>query len=314
MDSRPVRTLALAAGTFVALCAPAAAAAPGPNDNANDRAHEQAAQPTTPPAAEGAGQRADAGRPEDVGGGGGGNTPPADPPGNNGTIKVDQIPIDDIHPNNEPHVDCTFGIDFYGFDEGEDFEAHVIFEGHAPTGGGVLVEDTVFIGEDGNEGGGSEAGIDASRTYDLSDALAGIEPQDQHGWHVKLTIHADGSQGADTKHKVFWVDGCRPESDEETPPLVPPLVPPVLDTTVVPPADVAPQVVTPPPAPEGLAPQGVLGNQVVNTAAAPAAEVLGVQQTRPQSLARTGTPAGLLAALGAGLVLAGTAVRRNLAR
>ena len=28
------------------------------------------------------------------------------------------------------------------------------------------------------------------------------------GFHVKLTIHADGSQGADTKHKVFWVQPC----------------------------------------------------------------------------------------------------------
>ena len=24
----------------------------------------------------------------------------------------------------------------------------------------------------------------------------------------KVTIHADGSQGADTKYKVFWVTGC----------------------------------------------------------------------------------------------------------
>ena len=25
---------------------------------------------------------------------------------------------------------------------------------------------------------------------------------------MKLTINADGSQGADVKHKVFWVTGC----------------------------------------------------------------------------------------------------------
>ncbi len=30
----------------------------------------------------------------------------------------------------------------------------------------------------------------------------------QQGYHVKLTIHAPGSQGADTKHKVFWVEPC----------------------------------------------------------------------------------------------------------
>jgi hypothetical protein len=27
---------------------------------------------------------------------------------------------------------------------------------------------------------------------------------------VKLTIDAEGSQGADSKHKVFWVSGCKP--------------------------------------------------------------------------------------------------------
>src|SRR4029077_3792435 len=63
----------------------------------------------------------------------------------------------------------------------------------------------VFIGEDDNSGGGSEAGLDAQETYTLS--FTGT-PHPQQGFHVKLTIHADGSQGADTKHKVFWVTGC----------------------------------------------------------------------------------------------------------
>ena len=31
----------------------------------------------------------------------------ADPPGNNGTIKIDDVAFDD-HPNNEPHVGCVF--------------------------------------------------------------------------------------------------------------------------------------------------------------------------------------------------------------
>src|SRR5919199_144906 len=39
------------------------------------------------------------------------------PPGNNGTIKVDNAPFDNA-PNNEPHVGCTFQIDFYGYDQG----------------------------------------------------------------------------------------------------------------------------------------------------------------------------------------------------
>jgi hypothetical protein len=129
------------------------------------------------------------------------------PPGNNGTIKVDDVPFDD-HPDNEPHVGCVFQVDFYGYDEG-DLDATVTFEAHPPTGPvQVLLRDTVFIGEDDNSGGGSEAGLDASETYTLD--LTGIEPHPVQGFHVKLTVNAEGSQGADVKHKVFWVTGCVP--------------------------------------------------------------------------------------------------------
>ena len=132
------------------------------------------------------------------------------PPGNNGTVKIDDTPFDD-HPNNEPHVGCVFQVDFYGYDEG-DLDATVTFEAHPPTlrdgDDQVLLTDTVFIGEDDNSGGGSEAGLDASETYTLD--LTGIEPHANQGVHVKLTVHAEGSKGADVKHKVFWVTGCGP--------------------------------------------------------------------------------------------------------
>ena len=36
------------------------------------------------------------------------------------------------------------------------------------------------------------------------------------GFHVKLTINAEGSQGADVKHKVFWVTGCGPGTTTTT--------------------------------------------------------------------------------------------------
>ena len=138
------------------------------------------------------------------------------PPGNNGTIKIDDVPFDD-HPNNEPHVGCVFQVDFYGYDEG-DLDAEVTFEAHPPTqrdgDDQVLLTDTVFIGEDDNSGGGSEAGLDASETYILD--FTGIEPHPVQGFHVKLTIHAEGSQGADVKHKVFWVTGCGPSPTTTT--------------------------------------------------------------------------------------------------
>lgn len=144
--------------------------------------------------------------------GGAGAPAASNPPGNNGTVKIDGV-VFDQHPNNEPHVGCTFQVDFYGFDEGDLF-ADVEFAVWPPTGGMfTILEDTVFIGEDDNSGGSSEAGLDAEQTYDLAAALAPFEPHPQQGWHVKLTVHADGSQGADTKFKVFWVTGC-----EEPPP------------------------------------------------------------------------------------------------
>jgi hypothetical protein len=139
------------------------------------------------------------------------------PPGNNGTIKIDGVVFDDL-PNNEPHVGCMFQVDFYGYDEGDDLFADVLFEAHPPSGTATLLEDEVFIGEDDDSGGGSEAGLDASATYTLD--LDGLEEHPQQGYHVKLTIRADGSKGADIKHKVFWVTGCpceEPPQEEEPP-------------------------------------------------------------------------------------------------
>jgi len=142
----------------------------------------------------------------------------AAPGGNNGTVKIDGQPWDS-HPNNEPHVGCTFQVDFYGFDEG-DLYADVTFEAKPPSGTGVLLTDRVFIGEDDNSGGGSEAGLDASAEYALD--VTGLIEHPNQGYHVKLTIQADGSKGAGTKHKTFWVTGCEPPCEEEPPSEEPP--------------------------------------------------------------------------------------------
>ena len=140
---------------------------------------------------------------------------PGGPPGNNGTVKIDGTDFDS-HPDNEPHVGCVFQVDFYGYDLGQLF-ADVTFEVHPPTGNEVILEDNdIFIGEDDNSGGGSQAGLDASRTYDLTTLLAEFEPHPEQGWHVKLTVNADGSQGADVKHKTFWVTGCQPPPTTST--------------------------------------------------------------------------------------------------
>jgi hypothetical protein len=129
------------------------------------------------------------------------------PPANNGTVKIDGEEFD-TRTDNGPHVGCVFQVDFYGYDEG-DPNADVMFEVWPPTGEMVtILEDTVFIGQDDNSGGGSEAGLDAEGDYDLTAWLADFEPYPQQSWRVKLTVNADGSQGADVKYKTFWGSGC----------------------------------------------------------------------------------------------------------
>jgi hypothetical protein len=132
-------------------------------------------------------------------------TKKADPAGNNGTVKMDRVEFDS-HPDNQPHVTCSFQVDFYGFDKGVG-NADVNFELQPPTKDGrtlrVMSGDlTPNIGEDAASGG---TDVDAQETYTL--AFTGA-PHSKQGYHVKLTVHAPGSQGADTKHKVFWVQPC----------------------------------------------------------------------------------------------------------
>ena len=129
-----------------------------------------------------------------------------DPPGNNGTVKVAG---EDLASGNDSHVGCAFTIDLFGYDEG-DYFADITLEGQEPTGGGTLWIDRVFIGEDA---AGGAMDLDGSAPVDLSGAFAGV-PNDEQGFHVMLTVNADGSQGADTKHKTFWVD-CASEGESD---------------------------------------------------------------------------------------------------
>ena len=130
----------------------------------------------------------------------------AAPPGNNGTIKIDGVPWDE-HPNNEPHPGCVFQVDFYNYDLGNLY-ADVKFAAQPPSGSKyttILTDNDIFIGEDAN-GGGTD--LDATRTYDLSAGLTSLFEHPNQGYHVKLTVHADGSIGKDTKYKTFWIPSC----------------------------------------------------------------------------------------------------------
>ncbi|MFN2616997.1 MAG: hypothetical protein ABR581_07710 [Thermoleophilaceae bacterium] len=128
----------------------------------------------------------------------------ADPKGNNGTIKIDDVPFDS-HPNNEPHVGCVFQVDFYGFDKGP-YNAKVTFQLQPPSGRRVLRTDTVFIGEDA-AGGGTD--LDAERTYDLNLDVMRSEFHPKQGWHIEVIVEAPGAGGKIArKSKVFWAHDC----------------------------------------------------------------------------------------------------------
>jgi hypothetical protein len=130
----------------------------------------------------------------------------ADPPGNNGTVKIDGVDLDQ-HPNNEPHPGCLFEVDFYGF--GANLQATSTFYAWPPTGAQQQVHQVVTtLDDDDSTGGGSEAGYDGGTgLIDLSPHLAGIIPHPNQGFHVKVKV--DVPEGSDSnaysKYKVFWV-------------------------------------------------------------------------------------------------------------
>lgn len=133
------------------------------------------------------------------------------PAGNNGFIKVNSEDTPDSIPNNDPHVPCEFKVEFYNYDKNSDYRAKVNFALHSPTKGDgyslqVNGNTNPFIGEDA-AGGGND--LDAVETYRLS--FTG-DAHPKQGYHVKLTINADGSRGSDVKHKVFWVEPCKTNS------------------------------------------------------------------------------------------------------
>ena len=172
-----------------------------------------------------------------------------DPPGNNTTVKIDGMPFDEGpgddgpgSPDNEPHINACFAIDWYGFDMGE-FYGTVTFQVWPPNSPPVEIDGTaievlhqpgdghavygahdqvVYIGEDSADGAGSPAGIDASIVYDLWPALSQYEAHPNQGYHVKISVENEGVRGAGAqKHKVVWVDGPCGGDSTSTPTTTP---------------------------------------------------------------------------------------------
>ncbi len=138
-----------------------------------------------------------------------------DPAGNDGTVKIEEFGSTTEMPDNHPHTSCHLVIEFRGYDKG-DLTATWSLAGQEPSGTAEIASGSAFIGED-DAGGATD--LDASVDVVITDTMLGaLTPQENQGYHLKLTVHAPGSEnGRDTKFKVFWVDGCPTTEDGGAP-------------------------------------------------------------------------------------------------
>lgn len=138
---------------------------------------------------------------------GGGKSGGADsPPGNNGTVKIDQYSMDPGQ-DNDPHLSCDFSVNFYGYDGGPQ-TATVYVTPVAPTAG-----SHTYTASTSWDVGTRTSGAQFDRTVpvssaDLASTLSGVTPQPQQGYHLRLEVEVSGSKGSNDKYKVFWLEPC----------------------------------------------------------------------------------------------------------
>jgi LPXTG-motif cell wall-anchored protein len=191
---------------------------------------------------------------------------PTDPPGNNGTVKIDGVPVDDDI-SNEPHVPCDFEVQFFGFDEGQ--TADITLAGQPPSSQDfveIITLEDQLVSDDPAAGG--ENDVDEVFPFSASNLdLTGIELHPQQGYHLKLTVFSEGLPGG-KKFKVFWLQPCEespsptPTTESPTPTTPPPTesVPPSESPTS--PGGVSP---TTPPSGPGLPVTGVAATSIALT-------------------------------------------------
>lgn len=130
------------------------------------------------------------------------------PPGNNGTIKIDQFVVDSGH-DNDPHISCGLTVTFFGFDGGLQ-TASIVLTPWAPTAGGNPFRTTTSwnIGTRTSGNQFDQAVHISQSDLDANGTFSGVTPQPQQGFHVKADVEVSGSQGSDDKYKVFWLEPC----------------------------------------------------------------------------------------------------------
>jgi hypothetical protein len=123
---------------------------------------------------------------------------------NQGTVKIDGVPFDQVE-DNEPHPGCVFKLQFFGFPEGT--EASYQFAVYPPTsntnGPGTLIAPPGEVDLTLPAPGARRLNLNTGK-INLKDGLtaAGVSPHPLQGFHVKLTVTTPGGH----KYKVFWVE------------------------------------------------------------------------------------------------------------
>jgi hypothetical protein len=132
------------------------------------------------------------------------------PPGNNGTVKIDEYTMDPGN-DNDPHVTCDFSVTFFGYDGGAQ-QASISVTPVSPTrGNGSYSTSTTWNIGTRTSGNQFDQNVPVSST-DISRAIAGVTPQAQQGYHLRLEVEVTGSQGSDDKYKTFWLEPCASSS------------------------------------------------------------------------------------------------------
>src|SRR5690606_30671928 len=57
---------------------------------------------------------------------------------------------------------------------------------------------------------------DFEKSYQLQISGPPMKVGDKHGYHIKVTVNTEYSQGNDVKHKVFWYQTCQPPNDSSS--------------------------------------------------------------------------------------------------
>jgi hypothetical protein len=132
------------------------------------------------------------------------------PPGNNGTVKIDEYTMD-AGQDNDPHVTCGFSVNFFGYDSGPQ-QASISLRPVAPTAGGGSFQTTTSWNQGSRTGGNQFDQTVPISMSELSNMLSGVTPQARQGYHLRLEVEVTGSRGADDKYKTFWLQPCASSS------------------------------------------------------------------------------------------------------